>query len=354
MKRSLFLYSFCLSLLLTACSGDIEPGRSGQERPRVGGLSLTTVTATLLPEAETYVGTLESADRGILLARTDGRVGRIAVREGEAVRAGQLLLTIEGNPAAHRLAEAEGASKAAAARLALAEQTATRYRQLFAREAVTPQEMDRVSAELEVARQQQRSAQAAVEAARTVQAFTRVTAPYTARLVRREVDEGATVLAGTPLLVLDRKGEWRVRAQLPEACFGRVAAGDAVIVEIPAIGKTLSGKVTEILPATDPHSRSFEIKIALTGGSELSAGMYARVGLSSGARPALLVPAEAIVQRGQLSGLYLVEEDTLRFRLVRTGRHIDKQVEILAGLDDGATVVVGGVEQARDGARVEE
>lgn len=354
MIKPLLLYSTSLTLLLAACSGDIEPGRSEGERPAVGGLSLTTVTATVLPETQSYVGTLESADRGILLARTDGRVGRIAVREGDAVRTGQLLLTIEGNPATHRLAEAEGESKAATARLALAEQTAARYRQLFAGEAVTPQEMDRVSAELEVARQQQRSAQAAVEAARTAHAYTRVTAPYAARLVRREVEEGTTVMAGMALLVLDRQGEWRVRARLPEALFGRVAAGDAVSVEIPAIGKLLSGKVAEILPAADPQSRSFEVKIAIAGGSDFSAGMYARVGLAGGTRPALLVPAKAIVQRGQLSGLYLVEEGVLRFRLVRTGRHLDNQVEILAGLGEGATVVVGGVERAQDGARVED
>lgn len=353
MIKPMHLYCFCFSLLLAACTGDIEPGRSERERPVVGELSLTTVTATVLPETEIYVGTLESPDRGVLLARTDGRVGRIAVREGDSVQAGQLLLAIEGNPAAHRLAEAEGASKAAAARLELAEQTAARYRQLFAREAVTPQEMDRVAAELEVARQQQRSANSAVEAARMVNAYTQVTAPYAARLVRREVDEGATVLAGTPLLVLDRQGEWRVRAQLPEALFGRLAAGDAVSVEIPAISKTLSGKIAEILPAADPQSRSFEVKITLAGGSDLSAGMYARVGFTGGARPTLLVPAEAIVQRGQLSGLYVVEEEVLHFRLVRTGRRFEDRVEILSGLTDGATIVAAGTEKAMNGARVE-
>lgn len=348
------LPSLLLCLLLAACGRDIEPGETPAQRPVVRGLALTTVVATALPGSETFVGTVESPDRGVLSARIDGRVGRIAVREGELVRPGQLLLTIEGNPAPHRLAEAEGAHRAAAARLELAEQTAGRYHRLFAKEAVTPQEMDRVSAELEMARQQLRSAAAAMEAARTLLADTRVTAPYAARLVRREVEAGTTVLPGTPLLVLDRQGEWRVRVRLPETLLGRVAEGEAVSVEIPAAGKTLSGKVAEILPAADPQSRAFEAKVAIVDGSGLGAGMYARVGLAGTARPTLLVPAAAIVQRGQLSGLYVVEEGILHFRLVRTGRRLDERVEILSGLTEGATIVAAGTERAQDGARVEE
>jgi RND family efflux transporter MFP subunit len=349
-----FLSFSLLCLLLAACGRDIEPGETPAQRPAVRGLALTTVVATTLTEAETYVGTVESTDRGVLAARIDGRVGRIAVREGDLVQAGQLLLTIEGNPAPHRLAEAEGARKAAAARLELAEQTAGRYRQLFAKEAVTPQEMDRIGAELEMARQQLRSAAAAVETARTALADTRVTAPYAARLVRRQVEEGTTVLPGTPLLVLDRQGEWRVRAMLPETLFGRVGEGDAVSVEIPAAGKTLGGKVAEVLPGADPQSRTFEVKVLLTSAEGLGAGMYARVGLAGGARPTLLVPAAAIVQRGQLSGLYVVEDGVLRFRLVRTGRRLDGRVEILSGLSEGAKIVAAGTEKAQHGARVEE
>jgi RND family efflux transporter MFP subunit len=348
------LSSLLLCLLLAACGRDIEPGETPAQRPVIRGLSLTTVSVTTLAEADIFVGSLESLDRAVLAARIDGRVGKIAVREGDFVLPGQLLLTIEGTPASHRLAEAEGVSKDAAARLELAEQTAGRYRQLFAREAVTPQEMDRVSAELEMARQQLRSAAAAADTARSTLAYTRVTAPYAARLVRRAVEEGTTVLPGTPLLVLDRQGAWRVRAQLPETLFGRLAEGDAVRVEIPAAGQSLDGTVTEILPAADPQSRAFEVKVALTGGSGLSAGMYARVSLAGGERPALLVPAEAIVQRGQLTGLYAVEAGVLHYRLVRTGRRLGDQVEILSGLTEGATIVVAGSEKAQHGARVEE
>jgi len=340
-------------LLLAACGGDIEPGTTPAPHPPVRGLTLQAVAATELPEAESFVGTLESADRGVLAARIDGRVGSIVVREGESVQPGQLLLTIEANPAAHRLVEAEGAERAAAARLELAEKTAARFEQLFAREAVTPQEIDRVRAELETARQNRRAAAAATATARTALGYTRVTAPYAARLVRRQVEEGSTVLPGTPLLLLDRKGVWRVRALLPESYIDRVAEGTDVGIEIPALGRSLRGRVAEVLPAADPQSRAFEVKVSLGDAEGLSSGMYARVALAGAGRSALLVPATAIVQRGQLSGLYVVKDGRLHFRLVRTGRRVDDRVEVLSGLKEGTMLVVAGVEKAQDGARVE-
>lgn len=342
-----------LSVFLSACGGEIEPGRTAAAGPVVTGLELATVSPGLLPEAEAFVGTVESPDRGVLSARVDGRVTRILVREGDRVKAGTLLLTIQDNTAGDRLAEAEGARKSTAARVELAEKTFARYRRLFAEEAVTPQEMDRVSAELEMARQGLASATAAVDAARTALSYTRVSAPYEARVVQQAIEEGSTVMPGTPLLILDRQGVWRVRARLPESHFDRTTVGENFNVEIPALGRTFPGKVAAILPAADPQSRSFEVKIALEEAEGLSSGMFARVATAGAGRSAILAPASALVQRGQLTGVYVVENGILRYRLVRTGRKVGDQVEILSGLSSGETIVAAGTERARNGARVE-
>ncbi len=86
-------------LILAACGGDIEPGVRPGEHPIVRGLTVATVGESTLTGAEAYVGTVESRDRGELAARTDGRVLRIAVRTGETVQGGELLLTISDNQA---------------------------------------------------------------------------------------------------------------------------------------------------------------------------------------------------------------------------------------------------------------
>jgi len=340
---------------LTACSGDIEPGRSETAPVDISGLSTATVATSLLAGSEVFVGTVESADRGVLTARVDGRVRRILVKEGDAVKAGELLLTIEDNVAGDRLAEAEGGRQSAEAQFQLAEKTWKRYQQLFEKEAVTPQEMDQVSANLEMARQQLRSAEAGVSAARTALSHSQVTAPYDARVVRQEVREGSTVMPGAALISLDRAGRRQVRADISESWAGKIKPGLLLTVEIPALDKRYSAPVAEVLPATDPRSRSFQITLDLPADPDLSSGLYARVLVGEPDVPALLVPVTAVINRGQLHGLYTVDaENILHYRLVRLGRSHGDQVEILAGIDPGERYVVAGAERAVNGAHLKE
>jgi len=342
-------------LLLTACGDEIAPGRTAGAQVEVDGLGIATAEASLLAGAEVFVGTVESSARGMITSRIDGRVKRIAVNEGESVKQGAVLVTIEDNVAGDRLAEAQGAKQAAEARADLADKTYVRYEKLFAQQAVTPQEMDRVSAELEMARQQLRSAEAAVSAARTAASYARVVAPYAGRVVRKEVREGSTVMPGTPLLVLDRAGRRQVRAEISEAWAGRIKSGEKLSVEIPALVKRFEAQVAEVLPASDPRSRSFQITLDLPEDPDLKAGLYARVYVGQPEVPTVLVPEHAVVERGQLHGIFLLDEqNTLHYRLVRLGRVHGDQVEILAGLSPGMRYVASGAERAINGARLKE
>lgn len=341
--------------LVIGCGSDIEPGRQHENVSVIRGLKLGTIEAGAIPETRAFVGSVESPDRAVLSARIEGRVTRILVQEGDHVQAGTPLLTIENNTAGARLAEAKGAQESASARSVLAEKTYRRYETLFAKEAVTPQEMDQVAAELEMSRQHLASTRAAVRAARTALSYTDLRAPYEGRVVKKDVDEGSTVMPGTPLLVLDRKGSWRVRARLPESLMGRTTVGEDFNVEIPALRRRLPGKVTAILPATDPQSRSFEVKISLEAAEGLHAGMFARVlPAREAVQSTVLIPASSLEQIGQLTGVYVVEDGLLRYRMVRTGRTVGEQVEILSGLKTGETIVVSGTEHARNGVRVQE
>jgi RND family efflux transporter MFP subunit len=339
--------------LLFGCSGDIEPGRTAVEAPIISGLPLATAAVSSVSQANFHVGTVESPDRGTLAARVDGRILRIAVRPGDRVEKGDLLLTLGDNQGGERLAEAEGARKGAAARLDLATKTQARYQELFTRSAVTPQEMDQINAELEMARQGLAQATAAVEVARTAAAYSRLRAPYSARVVRKLIEEGSTVFPGTPLLILDRSGAWRVRVNLPESSLAETTIGTPFTVEIPALGKKVDGRVGEILPAADPGTRSFAVKLDLDPVDGLSAGLFARVSAEAEATETIQIPATALVHRGQLTGIYIVEEGVLRYRLVKTGRTFGDRVEILSGLSAGESYVVDQTRRARSGSRVE-
>lgn len=360
------LLALLLPLLLSAC-GDIQPGARPADHPAVKDLVLATVAESPLGGGESFVGTVASQDRGNVAARTQGVVEKIAVHAGSVVKRGDHLLLIAGNEAGDRLREAEAAASEARRRLAaararsdLAAKTFERYRRLFEREAVTPQEMDRASAEMAEARQGVAAAQAAVAraqagrgAAGTAFSYGRVTAPYDARVVRVEVEEGSTVLPGTPLLVLDRLGGWEVKAHIPESLAGKIRTGDPVLVEIPSAGRTVSARISEVEPSADPVSRSFRATAEISPDVNLTAGLFARLILPGGDRPALIVPPSAVVERGQLTGVYVVRNGLVHYRLVKTGRVTDAGVEILSGVERGESVVAGGVDRVRSGMRVE-
>ena len=362
--------SVCLLSLfsLSACGRKIEPGTTPGEAPVIKGLSFQPVSESPLAGTETFVGTVESPDRGVIAARIDGQVTRIAVKEGDRVKTGQLLLVLGDNLAADRLREAEAGlvqaqegEATAAAHLTLAQKTYDRYKRLFDQQAVTPQEMDQMTANLTMAQKGLAAARAAVaraasgrDGARVAASYARVTAPFAGQVVRKQVEIGTTVMPGQPLLVLDRQGGWQVRAEIPESFAGRIVAGEQLAVTIPSLERNLSGTVAEVQPAADPQSRSFQVKIDLPAAKGLVAGLYARVSYSLAGAETILIPRAAVVERGQLSGVFVRDGKVLHLRLVTVGREVGDRVEILSGLHSGETVVSAGAGRAVNGARVED
>jgi RND family efflux transporter MFP subunit len=353
-KKTIKLLPILMSFLLAACSDKIEPGQTEAGSQSIAGLQFEVVAAQGVPGQDLFIGTVESADRGVLAARIDGRVGRIAVKVGDQVKSGQLLLTIEQNTVNDRLAETRGSKEVAAARLDLAEKTYQRYEQLARAEAVTPQELDRVTAEREQARQNLRAANAGVAQARTGAAYNRVTAPYAGKIAEKLVETGSTVMPGTPLLIIEGSGTPRARIAVPESLVGQIVPGEILQLEIPALQRTVNGSVTEIQPASDPVTRSFAVKLSLPSDAGLTPGLFLRAKRQAATSTALLIPLAALVHRGQLTGVYVVEANILHFRLVKIGPQLGDKVEILSGLSAGEKIVSSDVQKARSGARVEE
>jgi hypothetical protein len=112
--------------------------------------------------------------------------------------------------------------------------------------------------------------------------------------------------------------------------------------------------VSEILPATDPTTRTTLVRLDLPASGGLRSGLFGRAWVPVGRRQAILVAREAIIERGQLQGVYVVGQDSVaRFRLVRTGEARQGTIEILSGLTGGEQVVLAGAERVTDGARIE-
>ncbi len=359
---------FLLSLLLSGCGDQIEPGRSGHDQtPETLSLPVMTVETSKKYGSEQFVGTLESRDQARLVARSSGKVTNLAVREGNPVKKDQLLLEISDNSASEQLRSTQAAievatrqMESARARLTLARQTAARYEQLLKAEAVTPQEYDQVNAELSMARQQLAAAEAEIDRGKAERdqvlqqnSYNRVLAPFDGLVVSVQVKQGATVLPGTPLMVLDREGERQARVKVPERLLGQITVGTEMAVELPSMERVLAGTVLRVQGGSDPASRSYDVIIELPQGKNLPTGIFARARRTLPAEELVLIPNTAVTMRGQLSGIFLLEGQTLHFRLVRLGRTFGDKVEVLSGLEPGDRIVSAEVERAKDGARVQ-
>lgn len=360
------LYLFCF-LFLCSCGEKIEPGSSAtpdRGSVRLPLLKLEPVAAT---SSESFVGSVESLDRAVLVARGSGIIERFLVREGDAVQEAQLLIEIGDDPLRDQLQVAEAGKRAAEKQLAtaraklnLAELTANRFDQLWDNQAITAQEYDQVKTELEVARQQLalteaelKRATAGREAALRQSHFSRVSAPFSGQVLSLQARPGSTVLPGTPLLTLERAGQRQARISIPERMRGQINVGTPLKIELPALQKTLVAEISRLQPGSDSGSRSFDALVLLPDSANLPTGLFVRAWHQLPSEKLLLIPNSAVTRRGQLTGVFLARDGILHFRLVKLGRRFGDNWELLSGLQPGDVIVSEQVEQAVDGARVE-
>ncbi|WP_321532522.1 efflux RND transporter periplasmic adaptor subunit [uncultured Desulfuromonas sp.] len=354
-------------LVLSGCGDTIEPGRSDLLDRGSVALPVMTLTDVVETSSESFVGTTESLDRAVLVARGSGQIDSFRVREGDRVTQGQLLVAVSDDPLRDQLAVAEAAYRAAEtqaaaarARLTLAEQTTQRYQRLWANEAITAQEYDQVTAELEVARQQLAGAEAGLQQAAAARAaasrqsgFSRIHAPFAGQVLSLQARPGSTVLPGTPLLTLERSGQRQIRLSIPERLRGQIDVGTPLSLEIPALKQHFIAEVSRIQPGSDRDSRSFDALVLVAEHDDLPTGLFVRAHHQLPSEQLLLVPDRAVTRRGQLTGVFLVRDGRLHLRLVKLGRRFEDNWEVISGLQAGDRIVSEQVERAVDGARLE-
>uniref|UniRef100_UPI0012ECC70E efflux RND transporter periplasmic adaptor subunit n=1 Tax=Desulfosarcina cetonica TaxID=90730 RepID=UPI0012ECC70E len=183
----------------------------------------------------------------------------------------------------------------------------------------------------------------------------RVLAPFDGRVTAKNADAGDLASPGMPLLALEREGGYRVDLVVPENYIQSVHLNEPVDVRISAIGeKAIKGTVKVIVPSADPNSRTFTVQVDIPTVPGLRSGMFARAPLTVGEQKTLRIPRPAVVQQGQLTGVYIVDADnTARFRLIRIGRTDDDQVEVISGIGDNTRLVVEPPAQLKNGSHVE-
>lgn len=284
---------------------------------------------------EEVVGTVRSKLRAVLEAKVSGRIEQMRAAPGQTVKRGELLLQVNAPEIQAQLDQAR-------AQLDQAERDFQRFATLVEQNAVTRQEFDAAQARQLVTR-------ANVAAAETMLGYVRLTAPFDGVITRKLADVGDLAAPGKPLLELEDPAVLRLEANVGEALIDRIQQGQSLEARVPALTNSLQATVAEIAPAADPASRTFLVKLDLPPTPGLRAGAFARLSVPVGESRALRVPAEAVLQRGQLEYVFVAADGRAQLRLVKTGKRFGAEVELLSGATAGEKVIVSGGAQLREG-----
>ena len=306
---------------------------------------IETVTPSTRAWSTTASGIVQANTSVDVAFQVPGKVVKVGPDEGQSVRAGQEIATLD--PTDYRLAVEQASAQADRAA-----RDRDRNQPLLASGGIAPADMDHLESGA-------RQSAAAADLAKKRLADTHLAAPISGIIARRAVEVGATVAPGQPAFTIVDLDPVRVRIGVPEADVGHVAEGAAATVRIPALDASFTGRVSLIGVVADPTTRSYTVEVSVPNPARrLRAGMVAEATITTGqTTTAMMVPASAVVHDGGVSGttiVYLLDRDDTRVhaRRVTTGAAHGDSLEITSGVTPTDQVVVAGQQRLRDGARV--
>lgn len=358
MKKAGAVFSVVSLVLVAMACGGSKTAAKGESIPPVSS-RMGKAEVVSVPQQVEVSGTVEAARQAAVSSRVMANVTAVLVHQGDAVKAGQVLVEIDPRTADGQVAQARGALGQAQAGLALAQRNHERFKALAAKGAASELELDMANMQYEQAKAAVAQAQGAVEAASSVAKESRVVAPFAGRVSAKMVDIGDLAAPGRPLVSIESATGRRLVVAVPESTL--VASGLKIGSVVPlrldafqAQGES-HGTVAELAPGADPASHTFMVKIELEG-SESPTGVAGRAWISTGERQAIVVPASAVMAQGGVTMVVIRDASGLaRTRVVTTGAPLpDGRIEALSGLAGGEDVLVDLHALPTDGAPVEE
>jgi len=293
-------------------------------------------------------GVIEAVNRSTVSAQVSARVVELPFDVDDYVEQGRVIVRFRDTEQRAQLERARANLEEARARLAQAESEFERFRSLREKQLVSSSQMDQARAAYETARAREEAARAALAEAQEMLDHTVVRAPYSGIVVERHVELGETATAGQPLMTGLSLEHLRVVVEVPQQHIAALREHHAARVILPD-GGSLDAAALRIFPYASERTHTFRVRVSLPEGRHgVYPGMLVKVAFVSGRREQLMVPAEAVVRRSEVTAVYVLDDDgRLRFRQVRVGAaRADDRVPVLAGLKSGEVVVTDPVAAA--------
>lgn len=351
-RRALSLLAWGLAGAAVLGAGPVRSQSGDASGPQVPVMTLgaQSVGATL-----TLDGSLQAVRQSVLSAQASGRIATLAVKAGDRVKAGQVLAVIDDRATQAGVAQAQAGVAQAQANLANAKAAYERTKELRAQGFVAQAALDSALAQYRAAEAGGAAARAGQTQASVAQGFTRLTAPWDGWVLATHAEAGALAMPGAPLLTVYAPQPIRAVVHVPASQQPLASQAQRVEVQLPGTDRWVSPASQSTVPAADPVSQTVEWRLNLgeADGAGQVPGRQVKVrfvGSTAQAAPQrLVVPATALLRRGELTGVYVVtakgegQAEGFALRAVRTGATHGDGVEVHAGLKAGDRVALDPV-----------
>lgn len=306
-------------------------------------------------------GTLRPLHEAVVYSRSAGYVRHWYADIGATVKNGQVLATIEAPEVDQEVQQARAQLTQANASLALARNELDRWKSLARDSAVSQQELDQKTAAYEAGVATTNAQRANVQRLTSVQGFSRVIAPFAGTVTARNVDVGTLVSPGTSgsgtggpgLFRVSQTDTMRVYINVPQSLAPSIHVGQKANISLSEQhGRVFDGTVARTADALDPGTRTLLVEVDVANSDHsLLAGSFVQVSLATaGMVSPIVVPANALLFNAGGTQVVVIDDHNIaHYHKVTVGRDYGATVEILSGVDEGATVALNPSDDIRDG-----
>ena len=345
--KQLFALLLASGLLASCGKEEAKLARPVAESPSAA-IELREVDLTYSTEA-----VVEAVRQSTVSAQIAGRIVELRFDVGDYVKKGDVIVRIDERAASQALAASEAQVREAEAAARNARAQYERSRQLLAQKFISQAALDKVEADHRQAQERLSAMLAGAGQAATERSFATIVAPYSGVVAARHVELGEMAVPGKPLMTGFDPSSLRVVANVPQAQVAAIEAAGRARVEIPSLGRWLEVKQLTVVPSADPRTHTTRIRLELPEDvRDVYPGVFARAHFTTGRAPRLLAPREAVIQRSEVTGVYVIDDKGVaHLRQIRLGTAGDERsIEVLAGLKPGERVALDPVKAGMRGA----
>lgn len=340
--------AMAMLILLAGCHAQDKGAEAGTKTVEAEAMTLGLGEITLY---DATPGTVVSEQQVQVASRLMGYIRDIPVREGDAVKSGQLLFTIDPTDIEGQVSQAQAGLAQAQAGLNDANADFERFSNLYKDESIPKLQFDKVKLQYSVAQSQERAARAGLDTAQSQLRYANVRSPIDGVVTQKMASKGDLASPGHPVLVVENQQKLMVQTTVSDETYTHLKQGGSAQVEIA--GKEYRGIIARLVAASDAMSHTHLVKLMVPDVQGLTSGAFARVSFAVGSRQGISVPKSAILQRAGITGVFVVDGKGLaHYRMVRTGSEQNGRVGIEAGLNAGEIIAVGNANELDSGDRV--